>query len=74
MVNTLMKFAVMKQSNVSFAKSGQLLKTIFKKMVNVDLDKVPQKSLAATVIVELEAFSKCKFLRKLKKVTKIFFI
>ena len=27
-------------------------------MVNVDLDTVPQKSLAATVIVELEVFSK----------------
>ena len=33
-------------------------KNYFKKMVNVDLDTVPQKSLAATVIVELEVFSK----------------
>ena len=33
-------------------------KNYFKKMVNVDLDTVPQKSLAATVIVELGVFSK----------------
>ena len=67
MVNTLMKFAVMKQSNVSFAKCGQLLKTIFKKMVNVDLDKVPQKSLAATMLVEIEALSKMQVFEEIEK-------
>ena len=67
MVNTLMKFAVMKQSNVSFAKCGQLLKTIFKKMVNVDLDKVPQKSLAATMLVETEALSKMQVFEEIEK-------
>ena len=35
-----------------------ILKTIFKNMVNVDLDKVPQKSLVATMLVETEALSK----------------
>ena len=34
----------MLQSNVSVARWGQRLKTISKKMVNVDLDKVPQKN------------------------------
>ena len=62
-----MKFAVMKQSNVSFAKCGQLLKTIFKKMVNVDLDKVPQKSLAATMLVETEALSKMQVFEEIEK-------
>ena len=54
----------MLQSNVSVARCGQLLKTILKKMVKVDLDKVPQKSLAATMLVEIEALSKMQVLRK----------
>ena len=57
----------MLQSNVSFAKCGQLLKTIFKKMVNVDLDKVPQKSLAATMLVETEALSKMQVFEEIEK-------
>ena len=41
----------MLQSKVSVARCGQLLKSYLKKMVNVDLDKLPQNSLAATMLV-----------------------
>ena len=57
----------MLQSNVSVARCGQLLKTILKKMVNVDLDKVPQKSLAATMLVEIEALSKMQVFEEIEK-------
>ena len=57
----------MLQSNVSVARCGQLLKTILKKMVNVDLDKVPQKSLAATMLVEIEALSKMQVFQETEK-------
>ena len=57
----------MLQINVSVARCGQLLKTILKKMVNVDLDKVPQKSLAATMLVEIEALSKMQVFEETEK-------
>ena len=44
-----------------------ILKTIFKNMVNVDLDKVPQKSLAATMLVETEALSKMQVFEEIEK-------
>ena len=43
------------------------LKNYFKKKVNVDLDKVPQKSLAATMLVEIEALSKMQFFEEVEK-------
>ena len=36
-------------------------------MVNVDLDKVPQKSLAATMLVETEALSKMQVFEEIEK-------
>ena len=36
-------------------------------MVNVDLDKVPQKSLAATMLVEIEALSKMQVFEEIEK-------
>ena len=42
-------------------------KTVLKKMVNVDLDKVPQKSLAATMLVEIEALSKMQVFEETEK-------
>ena len=44
-----------------------ILKTTFKNMVNVDLDKVPQKSLAATMLVETEALSKMQVFEEIEK-------
>ena len=49
------------------------LKAIFKKMIYVDLDKVPQKSLAAAMLVEIEALSKMQVFEGTEKVTKISF-
>ena len=42
-------------------------KNYFKKKVNVDLDKVPQKSLAATMLVEIEALSKMQVFQETEK-------
>ena len=36
-------------------------------MVNVDLDNVPQKSLAATMLVEIESFSKMQVFEEIEK-------
>ena len=43
------------------------LKAIFKKMIYVDLDKVPQKSLAAAMLVEIEALSKMQVFEETEK-------
>ena len=57
----------MLQSNVSVARCGKLLKAIFLKKVNVDLNKMPRKSLAATMLVEIEALSKMQVFEETKK-------
>ena len=42
-------------------------KNYFKKKVNVDLDKGPQKSLAATMLIEIEALSKMRLFEQIEK-------
>ena len=48
---------------------NNFLETFFfqKKSINVDLDKVPRKILAATVLVEKEALSQMQFFEEIKK-------
>ena len=53
--------------NVSVDKCGDLLKVIFKKVAQIDVDKVPRKSLAATMFAEMESLSKMHLLWLLTK-------
>ena len=44
-----------------------ILKTVLKNIVNIDLNNVPQKSLGATMLVEIEAFSKMQVFDEIEK-------
>ena len=44
-----------------------ILKTVLKNIVNIDLNNVPQKSLGATMLVEIEAFSKMQVFEEIEK-------
>lgn len=71
--NTLVKFAVYIVKSCGpmlvLQEVNNFLETFFfsKKSINVDLDKVPRKSLAATVLVEKEALSQMQFFEEIKK-------
>ena len=70
--NTLVKFAVYIVKSCGpmlvLQDVNNFLETFFfKKSINVDLDKVPRNSLAATLLVEKEALSQMQFFEEIKK-------
>ena len=48
----------MLRRNVSVKNCGDLIRIVLKKLANVDIDKLPKKSLAATMLVEMETLAK----------------
>ncbi len=48
----------MLRRNVSVKNCGELIKIVLEKLAKVDIEKLPKKSLAATMLVEMEMLSK----------------
>ena len=57
----------MLRRNVSVDKCGDLLKVILKEVAQINVDRVPQKSLAATMFAEMETLSKIHVQEELLK-------